>query len=242
MQQIESSPKFIHKLVKPLVSLGIFFAVLLVLWIVDSTYRVRNIDVTGSVKSRAVYGLESLYGQSMLLHETETFTQHIKRANPTLSSIIVTKSYPNTLKVKLAYSRPVAALQVSNGFFLLDETGLIVEKQSSSPSAAIPPILYYQQFSASDYDLGTNISAQDIKGALFFLKKLQSLGITINSIDIDGFHMLGLYGSDIAYIFSVEKDTKLQAYQLEQVVKKLKLEGTEYTKIDFRFDKPILTL
>ena len=68
------------------------------------------------------------------------------------------------------------------------------------------------------------------------------MGITINSIDIDGFHMLGLYGSDIAYIFAVEKDRKLQAYQLEQVVKKLKLEGTEYTKIDFRFDKPILTL
>lgn len=54
--------------------------------------------------------------------------------------------------------------------------------------------------------------------------------------------MLALYANDKKLVFTTEKDTGLQDYQLGVLTKQFKIEGRDFKVMDFRFDKPIIEL
>ena len=74
-----------------------------------------------------------------------------------------------------------------------------------------------------------------------FLEKLQELRFKINSIDIAGFYMLGLYTNEKKFYFSSEKDRKKQVYLLESSVREMKIKGQEFITLDLRYENPVVT-
>jgi cell division septal protein FtsQ len=213
------------------------------LYIADNTFRIKTIDVQPSNKRNAdLRGILPLKGEYiMFLDETE-IAESIKIRNAYVRNVEVTKQYPDTLSLKMSYYSPLAILAVPDGFFLLGDEAVILEKSRKAFSNKVPQITYYQNVPFSNYQAGQELNFKDIKDSLFYLQKLSAMKQTINSIDIKGFHMLGLYTSDEVYLFSSEKERDQQVYQLEVTMREFMVSGKKIKSLDVRFDKPVVVL
>ncbi|OGK37605.1 hypothetical protein A3F03_00080 [Candidatus Roizmanbacteria bacterium RIFCSPHIGHO2_12_FULL_41_11] len=186
-------------------------------------------------------GLDYINKQNLLWLDTKAMSRIIVTQNSWVLQAKVEKVYPNTIYLYVSITQPLAYLQSDDGYFLLSENGRIVDKLKNI-AAKLPVISYYQRFSYADISVGNYLSSKDLRDSLYFLDKINSLGFTINSIDIASFHMLGLYTIDNKqFLFSAEKDKEIQIYQVEEICKEFKIKGKEFQIIDVRFDKPVVT-
>lgn len=225
------------------IGLFVFILVLVGLYIVDQEFRVRHIIVEPAHKRNDdIRGIQPIKGEMIWLLDEEETAAFIQSRNAYIKQVQVIKKYPDTVRVKVSYYSPIAILQVPDGFFLLGDEAVILEKSRAQFSQSLPIITYYQNIPFSNYQAGQELNFKDIKDSLFYLQKLVGMKETINSIDIKGFHMLGLYTSEEEYIFSAEKEREQQAYQLEATVREFMISGRKIKSLDVRFDKPVVVL
>jgi len=224
------------------IAIVIFVTVGLLLFFIDQRYRVKNIKILKSGKETySLNGLNEFSGANfLLLSENDTAAQ-ILSLNPFLEKVTVVKNYPDTLEIKVIYQTPSAYLKVNGGYLLLSGSATVLAKSHDKPSIELPEIKYYQSFPFQNYQSGQKVLFRDIVDSLFFLEKLQELRFKINSIDIAGFYMLGLYTNEKKFYFSSEKNRKDQVYLLESSVRELKIKGQEFSTLDLRYDNPVVT-
>jgi hypothetical protein len=209
----------------------------------DKSLRINDIQlVSKENKEHPVGGFTSFESKSILLFDTKEAEQVIKESNSYIKDVTITKQYPNTLLVKFQYYSPRAYLKMQEGYLLLSDEGMILEKTREEPNSKLPAITYYQNLSFSGYQAGREIGLKDIEDSIYYLQKLNSLKVTVNSIDIASFHMLGLYTDTETYYFSSEKDRTEQAYQLEAAMREFRISGTKFKSLDVRFDKPVVVM
>jgi hypothetical protein len=201
-------------------------------------FRIRNIEVS-SLKPVQLIGLQSFRGDSLLFTSQTQIKGEVLSANAEVKDVLVTKKYPNTINIHVSLYEPLAYLQTNGGLVLLSDDGHILSK-ARVKTLDLPVISYYQQLSYEMLQSGENIDFLDIIKGLHFLQKSLDLGFKITSIDINGYNMLGLYAGDKEILFTLEKDSDLQDYQLETITRQLKIQGKDFKKIDLRFDKPVV--
>jgi cell division septal protein FtsQ len=223
----------------------IFFSLLcLVLFVaiffVNRFFLVKNIQLI-SDKKFALVNKDKLINKSLLFIEEGKTSETIVRENYSLKTAVVKKKWPDTLTIEVTFYEPCAALIINSGFFNLSCDGRILEKLHDSP-LNLPIINYYQKLNSNFFQIGDWVDYKDIKQALYFIDKLKQINVYPLTIDIKGQDMLvfNLIGTK-KIIFSNNKDKKTQDYQLELIVKQFKIEGKEFSKIDLRFDKPIIS-
>lgn len=206
-------------------------------------YQLEKIEVHGMPTGKQLFGLASLEKKALFMIDTKHLEKELVAQNSFVKTVNVTKQYPRDLSITVTVYYPVAYLKTQMGFFQLADDGRILAKVRQEDNT-LPVITYYQNFPFQGYQAGESFSFKDIQYAMHFLKKVQLLGVKINSIDIKGLHMLGLYteGNKEQLLFTAEKDQATQVYQLEVVVAQLRREGKEFESIDFRFEKPIIKL
>lgn len=212
-------------------------------YVMSNYYVVDTIEVRGLSRGQELYGITALEKQNLLLINVSKTEEIIKKQNPHVKTVSVSKEYPRKISIIVSTYFPLANLKTQVGYFVLSEDGRILAKQREE-NKNLPSITYYENFPYHGYSAGQSFKFKDIQYALHFLQKLHKLGIKINSIDIDGLHMLGLYADEKKQkiLFSAEKDRDRQDYELQAVITQLKREGKEFTLLDLRFDKPIVVL
>jgi cell division septal protein FtsQ len=202
-------------------------------------YSIKEIEV---FTPQPINGLHFVEKQNLVLLDLKKVEQILYTRNPDIDKLTLEKIYPHTLRVSsIQKLKPMAYLSAGEGYFLLNEEGKIIAKFREKKTD-FPIITYYQKFPFQNYQAGQRLSYKDISYSLIFLKKAQQLGLKINSIDIAGFHMLGLYTEDKAILFTTEKDKNNQLFQFDTIIRQFKIEGKEFKTLDLRFDKPIVTL
>lgn len=243
MQQISSLIQFLRSKSLFFVSCVIFLCVLGAFYIVDQNFRVKHISVEPQNKrSRQLHGIQNLQGEYIWTVKEQEIAEFIQTRNSYVKQVEVTKTYPDSLLLKIDYYTPLAVLQVPDGYFLLGEEAVILEKNRNQLSPDLPFITYYQNIPFANYQAGQHLNFKDIQDSLFYLKALTGMKIKINSIDIKGFHVLGLNTSDAEYLFSAEKNREQQVYQLETTIREFMISGEKIKSLDVRFDKPVLIL
>ncbi len=225
----------------PIVSISVFFIVIGILYFVDTTFRIQHVTLEANPGKLPVAGIPEIKGKYIFLTSEKTIADIITRTNPSIKSVIVAHQYPDTVQLSITRYEPVVYLKSQDGYFLLAEEAIILGKSSEIEKKQLPVMNYYQSVPFAEYQAGQQLPTQDIRDSIFFLKKMGDMGIRINSIDIAGFHMLGLYTEDKKYYFSSEKERNVQVYHLEQAMKRFRNEETEYKSIDVRFEKPVIT-
>lgn len=241
MQLISSSRKFLLKNRFWLFGIVIFILTIVALYYVDITYRVNHITVSVPQKNVVIAGLPAIEGKRMFLISQKHIEEIITSSNPRVQKVTAEKRYPDTIALSIQLYRDIAYLKSDEGFFLLGDEARVLGKSQSKIITRLPEITYYQSIPFTQYQAGTDLPMEDIKDALYFLQILQEMRISVNSIDIEGFHMLRLKTEHESYVFTSEKERQIQVYNLEQAIKKMKSDGLEYTSIDLRFDKPVIT-
>ncbi|CAN5146946.1 hypothetical protein BH09PAT2_BH09PAT2_09880 [soil metagenome] len=240
MLKIPSLIPFLKRSSLVVLGLVVFVIVLGALYFIDKTYRIINIVVSNNQKEIPIAGTPAIEGRYIFLTSEQEIADTITRTNPTIKSVTVAKQYPDTIKLSVTRYQRVANLKSNEGYFLLGDEGRILGKTKELEKSKLPVITYYQSIPFSQYQAGAQLPFEDIRDSIYFLGKLRAMGIVINSIDIAGFHMLGLYTEEKKYFFSSEKERAIQLYHMEQAIKRFKTEK-KYKSIDVRFDKPVIT-
>lgn len=201
-------------------------------------YSIAQIEV---FTPQPLNGLRFIQKENLMLLDLKKVEKMLYERNPDIHKLTVEKIYPNTLRISsIERLKPMAYLSAGEGYFLLTEDGKIIGKVRDKKTD-FPILTYYQKFPFQSYQAGQTLSYKDITYSLFFLKKAQQMGLKINSIDIAGFHMLGLYTEDKTIFFTTEKDKNNQVFQFETIIRQFKIEGKDFTTLDLRFEKPIVT-
>jgi len=223
----------------------IFFILLTVLifftlsFIGDSFLSIKKIEISGP-EGINLKGLNNIYKTNIVFFDEKKLASLLFEANPQLKKINIKKKYPEKLIIYVEVQEPIASLKTISGFFLLGEDGRVISKVKADVKQ-LPAINYYQKIDFSSFNSGQTISFTDLKLGLNYLNKGLSLGLPINSLDISGEDMLALKLKDKEIVFSLNKEKNSQLYQFETIIKQFKIAGRDFKKIDFRFDKPIVT-
>lgn len=243
MPQISSLTQFLKTKVFIFLAFLVFILILGSLYIADKEFRIRNVTLEPENKRNAnVRGIQTLKGEFIWFVDEEETATFIKSRNEYIKEVVVTKQYPDSLKLRINYYSPLAVLKVADGYFLLGDEAVILEKSREPISSSLPQITYYQNIPFANNQVGQQLNFQDLKDSLFYLQKLAAMKTSINSIDIKGFHMLGLYTSNQEYIFTAEKERDQQIYQLEATIREFMISGRKINSLDVRFDKPVVVL
>ncbi|MDH7476737.1 MAG: FtsQ-type POTRA domain-containing protein [Microgenomates group bacterium] len=216
---------------------SVFIAVISI--IVSHILVIKKITVVSSDKNIKIIGLTNFYNKNLLFFNTQKASEILLRLNPLIKEINLEKKYPNQLKIEIKFGQPAAYLPSDLGYFLISENGTVLAK-SKEKIYNLPEIFYYQKFNHSAFQPGDKIDYKDIILALYFLKKAKEIALNIISIDIKGFYMIGLNLENRKILFSAEKDWSIQENQFVSLIKRFKLEGSDFRVMDLRFDKPVI--
>ncbi len=236
-------PSLMHYLIKNKYTVLFIFAFALLLFgaiKTDSILRVKNVIVNGDRSTAPLQGVSEIKG-AFIWRVGEDNIEAIRQLNPSYTIDSVEKTYPSTITINVYKQVPGAYLTVDGGYLLLSTESVILEKTREEPSDSYPIIAFYQHIPFSTYSVGQVIDADEIEDSLYFLALVkQTTKERVDSIDIVSYNMLGLYTSNKTFFFSSEKEREMQQWQLEQAVKQFRIDGTAYTVLDVRFDKPIV--
>ncbi len=210
----------------------------------DFFLRIKHVRVLGVSPNVKLRGIELTADHNLLLLNEEKLVKDLQKDNPQIDTIDVKKNYPQTLTLIITYSQPAVFLEVNNGYFLLTKNAKILQKKRQLPQTDLPVIYYYQKLDYESYQAGGIIDYQDIKTGLYFARLVSLAQIPVSRIDIASNDMILCYLKDPVngkILFSLKKDMNIQSYELQTIIRELKIEGKNFKKIDLRFDKPVIT-
>lgn len=231
-----------HQTLKSLtIFIGAFIICLSVLIVSRVLLTVQRIEIQGIDK---LYAISSLYGRYLPLLDEEEIEEALIKANPTVETLTLTKKLPDTLVVVAKKRAAIAALEVDGGFFILSKDAvLLLKDRQPIEKTNLPKILYYQKFNLTEYAAGESIEIKDIAVGLFFIEKIENMGILVDRLDIVSPRMLLLVSKNgKKYLFTTEKDEEIQVEQVSLLLKKMITEKRDYNGIDVRYNKPVLQL
>ncbi len=227
------------------IKLFLFFLLLclilfFVLFFFNQFFLVKKIEII-SEKKFLLANQNELLNKNLIFIDQDKIAKKIIKENSLLKDVVVSKAWPDSIKLTVFFYDPVAALIVNNGFFYLSVDGRILSKTKNN-QLSLPIINYYQKLNNNFFQIGDRIDYSDIRQTLFYIDKLGQINLRILTIDIKGQDMLvfNLEG-DKKIVFSNNKEKEIQTYQLELIIRQFKIEGKEFKKIDLRFEKPVIT-
>ncbi len=223
--------------------LAAFFIIAVVtcagLIVVADIFTLRDVRVEGAMDIR---GIEKYVGTSAFLVSPDQISHELKSQNPKIQDIAITKTYPGTLHIIVTLKRASVQVKLADGYIIVAPDGYILSKTKDKPDQSVPLIQYYQPLFYNQYKVGTLLENSDIRSTSSISRSIQALGIKVASIDIASENMIVLHTEKFDVFTTSEKDIEQQFLEFEYTYKQLSKEGTEYSSIDVRFEKPIIKL
>jgi len=241
MQQKSLFKKF-FSWVKTAVFIVVFCSIAFVtLYFLNNLFLINEIEIVKpDTTLQPLRSLELIKHKNILFVSENDIAKMLSDQNPFLQSVSIVKKLPNKLFVNLEVYKPIAYLKVNSGIFALASDGKILYKNHQE-SLVSPIIQYYQLFDYSVFNPGDKLTYSDITMSLQLLEKSSDLGLTVDSVDINGLDMIAFNLKDKKILFTTEKDESQQAYELETIIRQFKIKGQEFKNLDLRFDKPVVT-
>jgi cell division protein FtsQ len=232
-----------QKFLKPFKFFLVFLILCLIFYLllyeIDSTFKIKKIEIEGE-KKQSLYGVNDYQNKNLILISEKEVEKKIIENNSIIKKITVKKDWPSTLRLSIEYYQPIASLVVTNGYLKLSEDGRILSKTKNSEQD-LPVINYYQKLNSQSLSVGDRLSFKDILTSLYFIDRLTDLNLQTQSLDIVGDNMILFNLKDQQkIIFSSDKEKELQEYELREIIIQFKVEGKEFQKIDLRFEKPVV--
>jgi hypothetical protein len=211
------------------------------LFLLYSATEVKTIEIKNSRSDFQISGLGDYKGKNIILLSEKDIAKKIKEKNPLLKKVVVEKKYPETLSITIDFYEGEAELNVGTGFFVLSEDGRILSKNKKRAGTETL-VNFYQKLNYYSYSSGDYLNINDINDAVYYIKLLENLGLSVDNLDIKDRDMLLCNIGEKTIIFTTSKSRERQKYELSQIIREFKITGTDYKSIDLRFEKPIIKL
>lgn len=209
---------------------------------VNEDLGIDHISLVGKQKEHNISGVETLKGRNLLIINTDQVEEILVTQNPFLQSVRLQKSYPNKITLELSYYEPIVYLAVRDGYYLLSRDGRILKKmrEDESDMLSYPVVKYYHSIPYVSHQAGEYIDTPEVTDTLHVYEEAQLLGLEIQDVDIQSYHMIALNGKEVSVYFSAEKDKEIVSEEMKRILRQLKIDGTTFRALNLRFERPVI--
>jgi len=198
-------------------------------------FKIKKLIII-SDKSK-ISGLSIFEGSNLLFVNEKKMSLYLQEQNTNAKSIVVEKEFPQTIILRIESRTPIAAIGDETKNLYIDSEGIILSGESN--------IIPLPKIRAFDFEIYKNGKADwRIIKASSFIDMVSKQGILIDQILIDNpsssFKVKTSEGIEVLLPF--DADIATEASSLQIILARFKIVGKNITRIDFRFDKPLVTL
>jgi len=200
-----------------------------------SHFQLRKIIIIST--SHKLDGLEFLAGQNLLTIDVNKTIRNLINKNKTVKSIKMNKLFPDTLLLEVTMRNPRYLVVKDNLVFPVDEEGTILVGANYDENLLKIQVGNLSIFSGEKSDWR-------ILKAIDLLKNMENQSILIDQIFIEDKGSLFLLdlSSKTKVVIPYNLDAAFVATSLQVIMSRFRIEGKFVNKIDFRFEKPVVTL
>ena len=171
-------------------------------------------------------------GKDILFISSQKLENGLKDKFPCIDEIKIAKNFPSKITINITAKQPIVRIEGTN--LLISESGQVTENTASKDN----PIIYLPQ--EPKPQVGQIITDTNVLSALKItsaLLKSDFMPSTIRFLKDD----IAIYNRQgLVVLFSAKKEIDKQVDSLQQVLSQAKIDATKITKIDLRFDKPVI--
>jgi hypothetical protein len=220
-----------------LVGILIFF----IFWVKDSlfTFKVINCQIDGrDCPEEIITKLKDQYlGKSLISVQDNSISDFVNSQGFLVSNTAFQKNWlKRSADFNFTARKPIAYIK-DNRINLIDKDGVVIGE--SSHNLNLPQII--PDFSLDPLINGEKFNQDEIKYALDILTKLKLYSFEPTKADIQSkfkIEITLLSGEQV--VFSTMKEAAEQLDSLQLIFTRAKIEGKHISRIDLRFDKPVL--
>ncbi|MCL2227063.1 MAG: FtsQ-type POTRA domain-containing protein [Oscillospiraceae bacterium] len=122
------------------IPIGVLLIILFTLLGISSFLQIMDIQVVGAIRHSAediisVSGISA--GDNLMFLDTDTAERRITTAMPFISEAFITRLLPDSIKIEVVESSPIAAVESRGDVYIIDSAGRILERTDSMPSGLI---------------------------------------------------------------------------------------------------------
>ena len=202
--------------------------------VVSSVFKIKSLEIKSDkdcLNKEKVEEEFKVLNQNIFLVSTKDLSTRLTEKYSCIGVLKIIKSYPSKLKLEVKTKEPVA--KIADSSFSLTEDGLIVEGQS-------PPLTLFLP-SGQNLTLGQKLDKKEIIFALRLAANIVKTDFIASNVRILDPSTVAAYNQEGAVVlFSTENDALSQIDSLQLILAKAKIDATKITKLDLRFDKPII--
>ena len=220
----EFGPLFIIVGLTAISSIGVYFGS-------DYLFALENIEVAGDGLGVTVN--EEKMPNNLLFFPAEKVKEEILRDNPILGSLELKKKFPHTLIVVAKRRDPIARITLESIVGLIDREGYIVGIDDGTNSL---PLITLEPLRVS---VGEQVSDESVRAALALIAALPPHYVMRK---ITRFDRLSIMGETevLNIVVAQNSDAPRISHTLQTILERFRIRGTMPTRIDLRFDKPII--
>lgn len=180
-------------------------------------------------------GFPALGGRYIFAVSDDKIKAHFFK-NASVKEVKIIKKLPQTIFIDVFYRNRTALVSAKNGLFIVDDSGYIFDKIATNSGL---PLL---RLDNKEVNLGTNITQNNLNTALKIVNLSQYNNIRIvDIVPLDENTVLLMLDQGTQVIVDSNSQAEEIVSSLQMIIKRFTIEGKILTKIDFRFDKPVIS-
>ncbi len=200
-----------------------------------SRFNLQNLIIIS--KKTSISGLSQLNNANLLFLDLQKVSLNLQQLNSSFLTINLSKKLPSTLILAIVNRKPVAKIQVGNIYKFIDHEGILFTDDDTFSDL---PLINISQIS-----INKNQKADwRVLKALAFIEEGVRQSIKIEQIsgsDSDNDFIIKV-SNGMEIVLPYTKDLGVKASSLQLIILRFRIEGKNIARIDFRFDKPVVTL
>lgn len=220
-------------MVKVLPALGLVIVVALIM-LFSPFFKVKTVQIGQSANCLDQKTADAnIKGQNIFFINSTQLALSITKAYDCSQNITVTKKYPSTIAIQVETTQPIVLVDghdlglTENGQFLK------ITNKGNKPTIFLP-----QTVSVAE---NQKVKDQSVLFALKIAAGLQKSDFIPTNIRMTEDNSIAVYSNqEFVVTFSTQKDVAGQIDSLQAILAKAKINASKISKIDLRFDKPVI--
>jgi hypothetical protein len=190
-----------------------------------------------SEKERALF--VDMLGANIFLIESHKIIQSVKDNHPPIKQVTIEKKLINKVFVKLVERKELMGL-TTNGkdWFIIDDEGFIFRQVYQQPKNL--PLVYFEN-NAINLEINHYLDGEQKTSLLSIFRAMEDNFIFLGKVVVGPHETITLFlGEGAIASLSARKKITSQVDSLQFILRQSKIEGNMPSRIDLRFDKPVV--
>ena len=215
--------------------LVIIFLIVLAPLSVFLLFKIENVEVAGDkgcIEESTIQ--EQFRGRNIFIVSSKRAEETILNSYKCVKNVTVKKKYPSTLTIEVEIDRPL--VKVGDKNIYLTENGFVLDNYDQKN---LPTIFFDKE---TEFKIGERVNDEDTLYVLSLVSQIGKTDFVATSIRVLSPFVLSVYNRENqVVIFTTEKKVNVQVDSLQLILSESKIDPSKITKIDLRFEKPVIT-